>query len=208
MFRFRFKVLLFLMIFIITPRMMGRDRYQIFGAYHAGLVNPSGNLGQLSEISSKLALKRGWNIGFDGVYPFNSQVGLGFDLLYSLFPIDASGYDGNYKILSIKPSLYFGSFDPNNQFLVAGFIGGGYSLLITPQHTYTTNYGYTYTSSSNSEVGLGIGGGFLCGYRLSESLGISGTVAYDNLILVGSGNSGGSYLSFKIGLLVTVMEDL
>lgn len=198
---------MFLIVFILPPRITAGDLFQIFGAYQAGIANPTNDLAWSSTLLSNIPLKRGWNIGFDGVYPFNSEVGIGFSLLYSLFPIKASGYNGKYKILHIKPSLFIGKFDPNKKFIAAGFINGGYSVQFTPQHTDTTNSG-VYILSSRSDLGFGIGGGFFCGYRLSESFGVSGTFTYDKLILGSNGNSGGSYLSFKIGLLVTVMENL
>jgi len=199
---------LLLLVIIISPaRGICGDRYKIFGKYFLGFTNPNGDLGQSTSTTLNTGLNSGWNMGFDGAYPFDTHVAVGLDIRYSMFPIDASGYDGNYKILSLKPTLFFGSFSPDNGFVAAGFVGGGYSFLITPPHTVASLYG-TYNYSSHSDLGLGVGTGFLYGYRLSDSFGIGGAVAYDYLILAPNGNGGGSYLSVDIGLLITVVEGL
>jgi hypothetical protein len=156
--------------------------------------------------TSNLGLNSGWNLGFDGAYPFNKSVAVGLDIRYSMFNYDASYFDGSYKILSIKPSMFFGSFDPNNKYIAAGYIGGGYSLLITPPYTSTGSTGYTYRSTSRSDIGLGIGGGFLYGFRLSDVFGICGSVSYDHIILVGNGEGGGSYITVGLGILVSTEE--
>lgn len=197
---------------IVFGSMSGQ--YTVFSSYNLGLAKPSGKLGLPSYPDIDLSLKKGWNIGFEGVFPINNFIGVGFNIIYSLYPINVISYkdniitfNGKYKVLTIKPSLFIGSFDPEDSYVLAGSIKGGYSFMIIPKHEMIKSYETSSEKySSNITGGIGIGVGALLGYKFSASYGICGLVYYDVPRLIEEGISSSHYLSIQIGLLVLIQE--